>query len=604
MKSLEAFYQSDLLPDLKKLETRRLTVKKKFIQAILIFAGLNLAFLFVHGLFGINLYPMVWLIFIILSAVFTFFSWHIKYYREFHAGFKDTIIPRIVAFVDQSLRYDKSGMVPSEEFIGSHLFNDKPGDYHGDDLVSGTLGQTAIQFSEIHAKRVKIHRKSGSSSTSQTKRTVTPIFNGLFFVADFNKSFKGTTIVLPDTAQKLFGDIGQALQSLNVQNGQLIRMEDPEFEKLFVVYGHDQVEARFILSTSLMRRIVEFQNRTRKKMRLSFSESKLYVAIEFEKELFEPKIMESLLNISHIQEYYDDLKLVLDIVEDLNLNTRIWTQKGRTVAGSVAAANAASEIDRSNIEAPVPPPSQRQMQEEGRKRYSEDEATALFREFTNKAGTSMAPKIKTAKRWLKRIVGVFLILLCLPFFLFESYMAAWIILGFGLFFSAGGFMNPGMEKLAGSIVFTGIGIVIALFGYTTYKTGVESTDWPTVDGVIIRSEIEQQTVTTEKDGKKKTEVKSYPKIAYQYQVGGQEYKGTKISFLSSSGNANQIVSQYPKGKTVRVYYNPDKLKQAVLVPGNSDLNLVPFIFASVFITLGLRLATRLRKQTAALGNRG
>ncbi len=165
-------------------------------------------------------------------------------------------------------------------------------------------------------------------------------------------------------------------------------------------------------------------------------------------------------------------------------------------------------------------------------------------------------------------------------------------------------MNPGMEKLAGSIVFTGIGIVIALFGYTTYKTGVESTDWPTVDGVIIRSEIEQQTVTTEKDGKKKTEVKSHPKIAYQYQVGGQEYKGTKISFLSSSGNANQIVSQYPKGKTVRVYYNPDKLKQAVLVPGNSGLNFVPFIFAGVFITLGLGLAIRLRKQTAALGNRG
>jgi len=602
MKSLEAFYQSDLLPDLEKLETRRLTVKKKFIQAILIFAGLNLAFLFVHGLFGINLYLMVWLIFIILSAVFTFFSWYIKYYREFHAGFKDTIIPRIVAFVDQNLQYDKSGMVPREEFIGSHLFNDKPGDYHGDDLVSGTLGETAVRFSEIHAKRVDIVRQGSNSTNRKTKKKYTPIFNGLFFVADFNKSFKGTTIVLPDTAQKLFGDIGQALQSLNVQNGQLIRLEDPEFEKLFVVYGHDQVEARFILSTSLMRRIVEFQNRTRKKIRFSFSESKLHVAIEFEKELFEPKIMESLLNISHIQEYYDDLKLVIDIVEDLNLNTRIWTQKGRTVAGSVAAANAAPEINRPNIEAPVPPPPS---PDQGKpKRLSGDETKAVFREFANKADTSMAPKIKTAKRWLKRITGVFLILLCLPFFLFESYMAAWIILGFGLLFSAGGFMNPGMEKLAGSIVFTGIGIVIALFGYTTYKTGVESTDWPTVDGVIIRSEIEQQTVTTEKDGKKKTEVKSYPKIAYQYQVGGQEYKGTKISFLSSSGNANQIVSQYPKGKTVRVYYNPDKLKQAVLVPGNSDLNFVPFIFAGVFIMLGLGLATKLRKQTAALGNRG
>ncbi|WP_054698885.1 hypothetical protein [Desulfosarcina cetonica] len=74
MQSLESFYQSDLLPDLEKLEAQRLIVKKKLVQAIVIFVALNLAFLFVHGLFGLNLYLMVWLMFIILSALFTFFS--------------------------------------------------------------------------------------------------------------------------------------------------------------------------------------------------------------------------------------------------------------------------------------------------------------------------------------------------------------------------------------------------------------------------------------------------------------------------------------------------------------------------------------------------
>ena len=597
MKSLEAFYQSDLLPDLEKLEAQRLTVRKKFIQAIFILVGLNLVFLFVAGKFGINV--MFSFMFLVLSAIFTFFPWHIKYYKEYQKGFKDIIIPRIIAFVDQRLRYDKAGMVSREEFMGSHLFNDRPGDYHGDDLVSGTLGETAIQFSEIHAKRVDIVRKGSSSSSSsqKTQKRYTPIFNGLFFVADFNKSFKGTTIVLPDTAQKLFGDLGQALQGLNVQNGQLIKLEDPEFEKLFVVYGEDQVEARYILSTSLMRRMVEFQNRAPIKMRLSFSASKLHVAIPFEKELFEPKIMESLLNISHIQEYYDDLKLVVDIVEDLNLNTRIWTQKGQIARGAVAAANAALAIDSSITEAtPPPPPGQG-----APTRLSADETQAVFREFVNKADGSMAPKIKTAKRWLKRIAGVFLLLLCLPFFLFESYLAGSIILGFGVFFSVGGFMNPSMEKLSGAIVFTGIGIVIALFTYSAYKTSLESKDWPTVDGVIIKSEVEQQTSTSGEGANKKTTVKSYPKIAYQYQISGQPYEGTKISFSSSSGNANQIVSRYPKGKTVRVFYNPAKPKQAVLVPGNSGLNYVPFIFAGVFILLGVGMATRLRKQTAALG---
>ena len=182
MESLEMFYQSDLLPDLEKLEAQRLTVKKKFIKAVFIAVGFNLIFLFVAGKFGMHL------VFILmgfaLTAIFTLFPWYTNHFRNYKEGFKDTIIPKIVAFIDQRLSYDKAGMVEKEEFMASHLFNDKPGAYHGDDLVAGTLGQTAIRFSEIHAKRVDIIRRSSSSASQKTKKKYTPIFNGLFFVAE------------------------------------------------------------------------------------------------------------------------------------------------------------------------------------------------------------------------------------------------------------------------------------------------------------------------------------------------------------------------------------------------------------------------------------
>ena len=599
MQSLESFYQSDLLPDLEKLEAQRITVKKKFVQAIILFVGLNLAFLFVHGLFGLNLYLMVWLMFILLSALFTFFFWHIKYYRDYHAGFKDKIIPRIVAFVDQRLRYNKAGMVPKEAFMASHLFVDKPGEYSGDDLVSGTLGETAVQFSEVHAKRVDIvRRSSSSSSTNRTKKTVTPIFRGLLFVADFNKSFKGTTIVLPDTAQRLFGDMGQALQSLNVQNGQLIKMEDPAFEKLFVVYGEDQVEARYILSTSLMRRIVDFRNRANQEMRLSFSASKLYVAIPFQRELFEPKIRESLLNISHIQEYYDDLKLLADIVDELNLNTRIWTQKGTAEAASVAAANANLEAGPSGTPPPFTPPTYQKMG--SRKRYSEEESKALFTEFIGKADTAMAPKIKTAKRWLKRIFGIVLVLIALPILFSGVGMGGLITMSVGLFFIVGGFMSPFVERIALIVLFFAVGIVIAAFSYNGYRTSLASESWPSVTGSIVRSEIERQTSTSGEGADKKTTVNEYPKIAYQYHIDGKTYTSRKISFVSP-GNAKQVVSRYPVGKSVSVSYNPDKPEQAVLVPGRKKLDYVPYFFSVVFILFGAALFGKWRKQTTVLG---
>jgi len=53
----------------------------------------------------------------------------------------------------------------------------------------------------------------------------------------------------------------------------------------------------------------------------------VYVAITTGKDMFEPRIFRSLLDFGMCQEYFSDLQMILDIVEDLNLNTRIWTKE-------------------------------------------------------------------------------------------------------------------------------------------------------------------------------------------------------------------------------------------------------------------------------------
>lgn len=108
--------------------------------------------------------------------------------------------------------------------------------------------------------------------------------------------------------------------------GSLIKLEDPEFEKMFVVYGDDQIEARYILSTSLMRRIVDFKKKSKRTIYISFVGSKIYVAVSYSRNLFEPRIFKTLLAFSPIKEYFEDLELVYGLVEDLNLNNRIWTK--------------------------------------------------------------------------------------------------------------------------------------------------------------------------------------------------------------------------------------------------------------------------------------
>ena len=76
-------------------------------------------------------------------------------------------------------------------------------------------------------------------------------------IADFHKNFRFDLLVVPDVAERSFGSlVGNFLQKMNVtRSGRLMKMEDPEFEKYFAVYGRDEIETRYILSPAMMRRM-------------------------------------------------------------------------------------------------------------------------------------------------------------------------------------------------------------------------------------------------------------------------------------------------------------------------------------------------------------
>ena len=325
LEELETYYEQQIKPDLMVLDEKRVEIKKKLVPLIAIGVVICILSFVLIIYFHISLYAMI--IPLSISAVLIA-GWYFSFYRGFLSQFKEQVIKRIVEFIDTGLAYDKDKYVPKELFLESQIFKVRADRYEGDDFVSGKIGETDIQFSEINVKHVEktTRRNEGTGSKQKTQTRTYPIFKGLFFVGDFNKAFAKKTIVLPDKAEKMFGRLGQKLQSMNFTQGELIKLEDPEFEKLFVVYGDDQVESRYILSTSLMKRITDFRKKANKEIFMSFVASKMFVAIPYEKALFEPSIFTSLVDFTKIQEYFEDLQIAINIVEDLNLNTRIWSK--------------------------------------------------------------------------------------------------------------------------------------------------------------------------------------------------------------------------------------------------------------------------------------
>lgn len=235
-------------------------------------------------------------------------------------GFKTRIMDRIVQFIDNELTYEPKNCIAWDDFLNSGIFYyDKNTLYDGDDLVKGSIGRTAFAFSEIFTYGL-IHDPRGRDPD-----TVYNIFHGLFFIADFNKKFKGKTFVFPRKRKRKHERLrGKRLLSMMKKNyGELVRLEDPLFEKSFLVYGSDQIEARYILSTALMKRICDYREKTKKNIYISFVDNRVHVGIYYGHNLFEVDVYTP-IDFGLIREYYEDMAHAIGIVEDLNLNTRIW----------------------------------------------------------------------------------------------------------------------------------------------------------------------------------------------------------------------------------------------------------------------------------------
>jgi len=209
LKDFEEFYNTSLAADLEVLEQkRRQLVRKLLIIGAALLCAVIIVVIFLVGRSQSDA-PVLFLFPIVTAAAVGGLICRVAS-KNYVAEFKSFVIGRIVRFVGEDLSYEPNSCVRQSTFVLSKIFSTEPNRYKGDDLAHGKVGATRIMFSEVNAERVT---GSGKGRHRYT------IFRGLFFVGDFNKHFAGQTIVLPDTAELLFGRIGQTLQSLNVFRG-------------------------------------------------------------------------------------------------------------------------------------------------------------------------------------------------------------------------------------------------------------------------------------------------------------------------------------------------------------------------------------------------
>ncbi len=149
----------------------------------------------------------------------------------------------------------------------------------------------------------------------------------IVFAADFHKEFTSRTYLLPrrpvDLAIRNFTEESAAKTGLAPMT-----LEDPGITERFVGWTTDQTEARYLITPQLMLAISDAAARMNSEhIAVSFRGSWMYFAVVLDEDRFSFQVdKKNDGGYAVAKAIYEDLVAFLSLVEDFNLNTRIWSK--------------------------------------------------------------------------------------------------------------------------------------------------------------------------------------------------------------------------------------------------------------------------------------
>jgi len=301
---------------LEDLEEKRLDYRKR-IRIFVITAIIGIVI-------GILLFPIIyWIVFIIIALLSIFYYFYVlKPKSTLIESFRLDVVPYIIAEFFPEASFNPHESIHSSDYYRSRLFTNRVDRYNGSNLISGHFGETRITFSQLLTEyKTQTQTKNGTKTTWHT------IFEGIFMIADNNKGFKGATFILPDKAEKLFGGVGRWFQEKmgSQGRGEMVYLENPEFEKKFVVYATDPVEARYLLTPSMQQYFVDLHNHIGKSnLYVSYIGGQVNLGMSGRFNLFSLETNMSFRDVATLEYYTQHLIYILEVIEILDLNTRIW----------------------------------------------------------------------------------------------------------------------------------------------------------------------------------------------------------------------------------------------------------------------------------------
>lgn len=349
IKEFPQFCQQEVMPLMASFEQERLEKKKQTASLGWLCLGVAIAAAAIAFIFAKTNTSAVTVTAIggfgVLIVLFILMS---KISKGFETKVKTAVLSKFLSFFGD-FSWSFQPKIKKEDVYNSKLFYDFD-NFSVDDNFEGTFKGQKVVISEINlAKNVERTRRNSDGTHSRYTESVN-IFRGVFAKISLNKNFSTQTVIVDKENFLQKALMGQnnvvnsvlstlATGNLNIQNMsdpkewfykrhklEPVELEDPEFQKMFDVFAQDQVEARYLLTTSFMER---FKLLTKafntSAIRASFLDNTITIAVpSMDRDMFTlGALNDSMTDTTAIQEFFKEFISILSLVDLLKLDQKI-----------------------------------------------------------------------------------------------------------------------------------------------------------------------------------------------------------------------------------------------------------------------------------------
>ena len=220
-----------------------------------------------------------------------------KYLNQFIIHFRDNVISVLL----NSLKFDVK--LNLEKVLSRSMFNEGKlftnfNVFNPEEFFEGTIDELPISFSELLLEY-------------KSRRYTNRIFYGFFIKLHYNLDTNLIIDVIEDSTNS------DVLQKLNFKRNQLVKIEDSEFERYYVVYSNNVDLTKSLISNTVIDNLKKLNVIAKNRVYFSIRNGSIHVAYNDERNYFEidkDKTIEELT-----ETHFNDLNDIFVILKEIKM---------------------------------------------------------------------------------------------------------------------------------------------------------------------------------------------------------------------------------------------------------------------------------------------